>query len=149
MKLYCFDSSGFYTTDVEITDVYAPQPSGTSIKPPNQTEGKVAMFSSGVWRLVDKPIVNAPVSTVEDYDKALTAHLDSTAQQRKYDNRITCALRAGYPGPFQAEGQAFATWMDSCNWQAYQVLSGVESGTLSMPTIEEFISDLPAMVWPI
>lgn len=87
-------------------------------------------------------------ATAAVYDAALTNHLDNTAQARRYDNRITCALRAGYVGPFQAEGQAFATWMDACNWQAYQVLAGVQSGDLSMPTVAEFIADLPEMVWP-
>jgi hypothetical protein len=82
------------------------------------------------------------------FDAALTTHLDSTAQARRYDNRITCAVRAGYPGPFQAEGQAFASWMDACNWQAYQVLAGVQSGSLTLPTVDEFIADLPEMVWP-
>ncbi len=102
------------------------------------------------WDVVD--IADTPegmqAALMRKFDAALTAHLDATAQARRYDNRITCALRAGYVGPFQAEGQAFASWMDACNWQAYQVLAGVQSGDLTMPTIAEFIADLPEMVWP-
>lgn len=82
------------------------------------------------------------------YEAALTAHLDATAQSRRYDNRITCALRAGYPGPFQAEGQAFAAWMDQCNALGYQVLAEVQAGTRPLPTESEFIAMLPPMVWP-
>lgn len=150
MKLYCFDISGFYTTELEITDIYAPQPAGTTIKPPDQPEGKVAVFSSGSWSLVDKPLAAMPVLTLEDFDKALTNHLDSTAQERKYDNRITCALRAGYVGPFQAEGKAFASWMDSCNYTAYQLLSEVEQGIRPLPvSTKELIDALPIMVWPV
>ena len=81
-------------------------------------------------------------------DAALTAHLDATARIKHYDNRVTCALRAGYPGPFQTEGMAFAQWMDACNWQAYQIMKGVQSGSMTMPTVAEFIGDMPAMVWP-
>ena len=83
------------------------------------------------------------------FDAALAAHLDATARERRYDNRITCALRAGYPGPFQAEGIAFASWMDQCNALAYQLLAEVVARTRPMPDSPEALIDLmPAMVWP-
>lgn len=83
------------------------------------------------------------------FDSALTAHLDATAQQRKYDNRITCMVRAGFPGPFQAEGIAFATWCDTCNQFAYTFMSEVLNGTQPMPNTQaEFIALLPEMIWP-
>lgn len=82
------------------------------------------------------------------YEAALTAHLDAVAQSRRYDNRVTCALRAGYPGPFQAEGAAFAAWMDQCNALGYQVLAEIRSGARQLPTIEEFIAMMPEMTWP-
>ena len=50
----------------------------------------------------------APLPTLEDYDAALTAHLDAVAQTKRYADRISCSVRAGYPGPFQAEGVVFA-----------------------------------------
>lgn len=79
----------------------------------------------------------------------MDALFDTTAQARRYDNRITCALRAGYVGPFQAEGQAFATWLDTCNALAYTLLGEVQAGTRPMPaTVSEALSLLPAMVWP-
>lgn len=82
-------------------------------------------------------------------DAALSSHLDATAQSRRYDNRITCALRAGYPGPFQAEGQAFAAWMDTCNAMGYQFLAEVQAGTRPLPaTTQEFVNALPPMEWP-
>lgn len=89
-----------------------------------------------------------PSPTVEDYDRALTKHLDAVASQRRYDNRITCALRAGYPGPFQAEGAAFASWMDTCNAQAYQLMLDVQAGLVEQPSIEAMIAALPPMQWP-
>ena len=80
---------------------------------------------------------------------ALDAHLDATAQQRRYDNRLTCALRAGYPGPFQAEGVAFASWMDACNALAYQLLGEVMQGARPMPDSPQALIDLlPVMDWP-
>lgn len=95
----------------------------------------------------------APPSLEEQiavFDAALVAHLDATARQRRYDNRVTCALRAGYPGPFQAEGIAFASWMDQCNALAYQLLAEVVAGTRPMPESPQALIDLmPAMEWPV
>ena len=83
------------------------------------------------------------------FDAALVAHLDATARERRYDNRVTCALRAGYPGAFQAEGIAFAGWMDQCNVLAYQLLAEVVAGTRPLPSSPQALIDLmPAMVWP-
>ncbi len=83
------------------------------------------------------------------FDAALVAHLDATARERRYDNRVTCALRAGYPGPFQAEGIAFAGWMDQCNALAYQLLAEVVAGTRPLPeSPKALIGLMPAMVWP-
>lgn len=86
---------------------------------------------------------------IEVFDAALVAHLDATARERRYDNRITCALRAGYPGPFQAEGIAFASWMDQCNALAYQLLAEVVAGTRPLPSSPQALIDMmPPMVWP-
>lgn len=87
-------------------------------------------------------------ATIAAFEAALTRHLDSTAQAKRYDNRITCALRAGFVGPFQAEGTAFAQWMDACNAAGYQLLADVQSGVRPVPTVDEFLGELPAMVWP-
>jgi hypothetical protein len=95
------------------------------------------------WNAASQP-------TLADFDRALTAHLDKTAQARRYDNRITCMVRAGFVGPFQAEAVAFAQWADACNAQAYQWLAQVQAGTLTLPqSTQEFIDLLPPMVWPV
>lgn len=94
------------------------------------------------WNAASQP-------TLADFDRALTEHLDKTAQARRYDNRITCMVRAGFAGPFQAEAVAFAQWADDCNALGYQWLAQVESGALALPkTTQEFIALLPPMVWP-
>lgn len=90
-----------------------------------------------------------PPLTPADFDAALTAHLDATAQARRYDNRITCMVRAGFPGPFQAEGLAFAAWCDGCNMFAYSLMADVLAGNAPMPeSTSAFIAMLPEMVWP-
>jgi len=79
---------------------------------------------------------------------ALSDHLNQVAGQRSYDDRFTCSLRAGYPGPFQAEGQTFAAWMDACNMAAYQIMSEVKRGLRPVPTEAELIEALPVIEWP-
>lgn len=95
------------------------------------------------------PYVQLLEDRIAEFESALDAHLDAKAQERRYENRISCALRAGYTGPFQAEGIAFASWMDDCNTLAYQLLAEVMGGQRPMPTDPQALIDLlPAMEWP-
>lgn len=82
------------------------------------------------------------------YEQRLDNHLDSVAQVNRYNDRFTFALRAGYTGPYQAEGIAFAQWMDACNVQAYTLLQSVLAGTVPAPTLDEFVAELPDFVMP-
>lgn len=83
------------------------------------------------------------------YMALLEAYYDAKAQERRYDNRYTCSLRAGYASAYQAEGMAFAVWMDTCNAQCYALLLEVQAGTRPMPTFEEVIAGLPVLTWPV
>lgn len=122
-------SKGHYEQSWEVVELFT-----------DQVEKDAAIASSQVA---------AFQAAVIAFDTALTAHMDNTAKQRRYDNRITCAVRAGYSGPFQAEGAAFALWMDNCNALAYQMLAAVQAGTAPMPeSPQAFIDTLPVMVWP-
>lgn len=85
---------------------------------------------------------------IASYDAALGRLFDAKASERTYRDRYTCAIRAGYPGPFQAEGIAFATWMDTCNALGYQIMADVRSGLRPLPTLEEFLAEMPQLAWP-
>jgi hypothetical protein len=74
---------------------------------------------------------------------AVSDYLDAAAKAKGYDNIINAALRAAYPGPYRAEGTAFATWMDA-TWQAcYGLLAKFGAGELAEPSVEELVSMLP------
>jgi hypothetical protein len=105
------------------------------------------MFVGGAW-VVSVPAGKSDAEIIADLVADLEKHYDTTAQGRMYDNRLTCALRAGYPGPFQAEGFAFAIWMDSCNAYAYQVMQDVRDGQRDIPTGTELVAEIPVMAWP-
>ena len=97
------------------------------------------------WEIV--PAETGP--KLEDFQRAHDAHLNAAARARRYDSIHTAALRAAYPGPWQAEGLAFAQWMDACNVAGYQLLAGVEAGTTPAPaTVEAYLATLPVLVLP-
>ncbi len=102
-----------------------------------------------VWQVYPLPEDEALARQMAAFVGALEAHYDATAQERQYDSRLTCALRAGYPGPFQPEGLAFATWMDTCNAYAYQQLAAVQAGQRPPPASPAaLVAELPAIAWP-
>lgn len=94
------------------------------------------------------PTLPTTEQIISSYEAALDAHLDAVAQQHRYRDRVTFAMRAGYPGPYQAEGTAFGIWMDNCNQQAYALLQAVMAGEAEMPSKEAFIASLPEFVLP-
>jgi len=91
---------------------------------------------------------NALEQTKIAYTAALDNHYLETAKAKGYDTQYTCALRAGYPGPFHDECLAFATWMDNCNIYAYSLMSEVVTGVKPLPSLVEFIAGLPELTWP-
>ena len=80
-------------------------------------------------------------------EHALEQHMDAVAQADGWDDRKTCALRAGYAGPWQQKGIKFAQWMDNCWAYVIQEQSKVAAGTRAMPIPAQAIAELPAMVW--
>ena len=104
-------------------------------------------FVDGAWAVETPSRSDADI--IKELTAALESHYDTEAQKKNYDNRFTCALRAGYAGPFQAEGVAFATWMDSCNAYGYQVIADVKGGKRTVPTAAELLAELPTIEWPV
>lgn len=105
------------------------------------------MFVDGAWK-VEGVAGKSNEELIKELTSDLEKHYDAKAQERHYDNRLTCTLRAGYAGPFQVEGQVFAIWMDTCNAHAYQVMADVLNSKRSIPTAEELIAELPVLTWP-
>jgi hypothetical protein len=90
----------------------------------------------------------AQAALLKRMEKALDKHIDSVAQAKQYDNRITVTMRAGYNNPWQAESIAFGQWMDSCYVKAHEILANVYAGTRAIPNEAELIAEMPEMIWP-
>lgn len=81
---------------------------------------------------------------------AVQAHLDATAQAHGYDNIYTACTYADEPAvaQFQAEGQALRAWRSQVWAHCHGVMAAVQSAQRPVPTAEELIAELPALVMP-
>lgn len=91
----------------------------------------------------------AQAALLEPFRAAIQSHLDETARTRAYDNGNSLA---GYVTStnetWASEAQAFVAWRDAVWAYAYAELDKVTGGQRPVPTVEDFIAELPAMVWP-
>jgi hypothetical protein len=94
----------------------------------------------------DTPEKQAAVQKV--FDDALVKMFDAKAAERNYESWRTVTLRAGYAGPFQAEGTAFGSWMDACNVYCYGVMAAVKNQQRMPPTVAQLLAELPTLTWP-
>lgn len=95
---------------------------------------------------VDQPTQLEQLAAIE---AAITKHMDSVAQAKRYDNRDSCRLYAGYVNPFQAEAIAYGQWVAACWVASNTAQAQIIAGTRSIPTPEEAVAELPLMVWPV
>lgn len=87
--------------------------------------------------------------TLEDYRIAIQAHVDATAQERQYDNGVSCASYVNSTvQQWAAEAAAFVAWRDAVWAHAFTELDKVLNEERPQPTVEEFLLELPAMQWP-
>jgi hypothetical protein len=85
----------------------------------------------------------------KDLESAVDQHIESVAHADRWDSRVTCTIRAGYPNPWQNKAITFGQWMDACYAHCIQVQADVAAGTRPIPTGAELIAELPVMVWPV
>jgi hypothetical protein len=80
---------------------------------------------------------------------AVQAHLDTTAQERKYDNiNSLCTYATSTNAKFKAEAQQAVEWRDQVWAYCYAELDKVLSGQRTTPTTEVLITELPVLTWP-
>jgi hypothetical protein len=81
---------------------------------------------------------------------AVQAELDRRARDRGYDSIVSACSYAAQPAgaPFQAEGAAFLQWRSDVWSQAYATLADAETGARQMPTPEQAVAQMPALVLP-
>lgn len=82
------------------------------------------------------------------FTDAIQKYLDTTAQERRYDNIFTAISYVNSTDEiFAREAQACLVWRDKVWRKCYDILDAVEDGEREIPTIEELISELPKIEW--
>ena len=89
-------------------------------------------------------------ATLQDYELAVQAVIDETARSRRYKHGDAFASYFNSTvGPWKEEASAFIAWRDNVWQYAYTELSKVQGGAREQPTVEDFLLELPEIVWPV
>ncbi len=91
----------------------------------------------------------AQAALVETFRLAIQAHVDEAALGRSYDsgNSLASYVASTNEG-WAAEAQAFVAWRDAVWLYAYAELDKVMAETRTVPSVEDFIAELPVIEWP-
>lgn len=143
--------SNWSPEDLASIGLYVPKPADPV------PEGKIVIGQSvqrigGVvkWvnELADAP-EHDPEQTIEKFRVAIQSHVDQTAVSKRYDNGNSLATYVTSTVPqWASEATAFVSWRDSVWAYAYAEMDKVLGGLREQPTVQEFLDELPAIVWP-
>lgn len=137
--------------DLEKIGLYRPVPADPV------PEGKVVLSQSvrrvdGVVRWVqvlgDAPEPD-PTQVIEGFRSAIQDHVDTQARSRRYDSGNSLATYvASTVVQWAAEAVAFVCWRDAVWAYAYAEMDKVLGAEREQPTVQEFLDELPEIVWP-
>jgi hypothetical protein len=89
-----------------------------------------------------KNFINSVTSTVQ-------ARLDEFAKTRNYDNILSaCTYASSSVDKFKNEGFYCVNQRDATWAKLYEIMTSVQSGTRTMPTMDEILTELPVLAWP-
>lgn len=118
-------------------------PQGGVVVPNAPSDAARSKWNGTAW-------VYAPIEY--DYLMAVQHLLDSTAQQRNYDNILSaCTYANSSVAKFKAEGLACLAWRDQVWAQCYASLAAVQAGQagqMAQPSVAAFVASLPQLTWP-
>lgn len=99
------------------------------------------VFDGIEW--VEKPLDIEALK--HSFISAIQNLLDRKAQENGYDSILSACSYAGYENPFRAEGEAYGIWRANCWAYCYGQLSLISNGSRLVPSIEEFMMELPIL----
>jgi len=150
---YSAQTNGFYTTEIhgdaipeDATEITAEEHAALI---EGQAQGKIiASDDNGCPVLSDPPLPTVD-ELIAQYTSAVQKRLDDFACTRGYDGILSAATYATSTVPkFAAEGQYAVTARDATWTKCYEILGEFTAGAIPAPTLEEILSELPALEWP-
>lgn len=116
------------------------------------------------WRTVSGPEIEAlgfvpyvppepepptPEEVIEAFRVAIQSHVDEQARFRRYESGNSLATYVNSTNlQWVAEATAFVAWRDAVWAYSYAELDKVLAAQRQQPTIDDFLDELPALVWP-
>ena len=88
-------------------------------------------------------------SAENDYLAAVQNLLDRTAQSKSYTNALACLSYFNSTNTtWQAEASAFNSWRDGVYAYTYNIINDINAGTITAPTLSDFMAGISLIVWP-
>lgn len=89
------------------------------------------------------------ILTANEKAEYIQKHIDVIAQEKEFGDGFACASYASSTNElWAAQALAFIAWRDNVWAFSYAEFAKMENGERPVPTIEEFLTELPIMNWP-
>ena len=89
------------------------------------------------------------LSLQKQYTAAAQAYLDDFARTKTYDGILSaCTYATSTSQRLREEGKLCVELRDAVWETAFTILNDVKSGKRTIPTLEQFIAELPKLNWP-
>jgi len=121
----------------------------------------IAIFNAETGEATERPMTADEIAeigqvhealppTIADYENAIQNLVDETARERQFRDGVTLASYTASTKPkWAAEAQAFVAWRDNVWFYAYGELAKVQAGQRQQPTVEQFLTEIAPIAWPV
>lgn len=92
---------------------------------------------------------NETILTVTQKAEYVQKFIDDTAKSKDFGDGIACATYVTSTNEqWEAQALAFVAWRDAVWVYSYTEFAKMETHERETPAIEDFLTELPEMVWP-
>lgn len=120
-----------------------------------EVPGSIPCGEAGIGWSYDGETFSAPPPpepeppTLADYEDAIQRLVDATARTKSYRDGVTFSSYANSTNPqWSADAHAFIAWRDAVWGYSYSELAKVQNGERERPSVQDFLEELPVIVWP-
>lgn len=107
------------------------------------------------WDFVNGDVVRPVIpektlpEILHEFNQGLQNFINSVSMQKQYESALHCATYAtSTVAEWASEAQAFIAWRDSVWTYSYAELEKFENSERQPVSFEDFLTELPTIVWP-